>query len=207
MTKHALVDRNNNILEFRDYAPNTNQNNLASGKPRMLPVVTIQPAFNPVTHVQEGPTYEVEANRVVQRYINRQKNTVEIAAMIAEKDAAIEAEFARLYRLPITYTIGGIEYQFHANDQARENMTGVLQMYYEADRMGNPLPDPRTWTPLGSNDPISITRAELAVLAMLIGSRKDALHTIKKTKQKALADMTNPVLIDKVDPLIGWDIP
>lgn len=203
--RHALV-KNGEIVEFRNYAPIGNQNGLAAGKPRMVPVVTIQPAFNPVTHVQEGPAYEVEANRVVEHYTNRQKNPAEIAEMIAEKDAAIEAEFGRLYRLPITYTVGGVEYQFHANDQARENMTGVLQMYYEADRLLAPLPDPRTWTPLGSNDPIQITRAELAVLAMMIGARKDALHTIKKARQKALSAMTNPVLIDAVDPLAGWDL-
>jgi hypothetical protein len=203
--RHALV-KDGEFIEYRNYAPIGNQNNLAPGKPRMLPVVTIQPAFNPITHVQEGPVREVEANRVVERYTNRQKNPVEIAAMIAEKAAAIDAEFGRLYRLPITHTVGGVEYQFHADDQARENMTGVLQMYYEADRMGSPLPDPRTWTPFGSNDPIAITRAELAVLAMKIGARKDALHTTKKTRQKALAAMTNPVLIDAVDPLTGWDI-
>jgi hypothetical protein len=194
------------LLNFVSEAPNVDQGKLATGKPRILPVEIVTDEFDPISQVQEGPTYEVEETRVVKRFTSRAKNEGEIEAMKAAKDAAIEAEFVRLYCAPINHTVGGQEYTFHADAQARENITGVLQMYYEADRMGSPLPDPRTWTPFGSSDPISITRAELAVLGMMIGARKDALYTIKKARQKELAAMTDPAEIDVVDPQTGWDI-
>ena len=203
--RHALV-KDGEIVEFRNYAPNVDQSELANGKPRMLPVETVEDEFDPISQVREGPTYEIEEARVVARYTSRAKNQDEIAAMIAAKDAEIEAEFTRLYCAPVTYSVGGQEYQFHADTNARENITGVLQMYREAALVGLTLPDPRSWTPLGSADPIEISRAELAGLGITIGARKDALHTIKKARQKALALLTDPAEIDAVDPLTGWDI-
>lgn len=194
------------LLEFLYEAPNVNQSKLAPGKPRILPVERVEESFDPVSEVREGPSYEIEATRVVERYTSRAKNSNEVAAMIEAKDAAIEAEFARLYCLPIAHTVSGVEHQFHADAQARENITGVLQMYYEASQLGISLPDPRPWTPLGEGGPVQISRAELALLGMAIGQRKDALYVIKKTKQALLAAMTDPALIDAVDPLTGWDI-
>lgn len=204
--RHALV-KDGEIVEFREYAPNVDQSGLAPGKPRMLPVETVYDDYDPVSQARLGPTYTVESARVVERYASRAKNETEIAAMISGKDAEIEAEFMRLYCAPIAYSVGGVEYQFHADISARENITGVLQMYREAALVGVNLPDPRHWTPLGSDDPILITRAELAGLGISIGARKDQLHTIKKARQKALAAMTDPVEINAVDPTSGWDIP
>jgi len=203
--RHALV-KNGEIVEFRNYAPNVDQSELAEGKPRMLPVETIRDEYDPVSQVHEGPSYTVEADRVIERFTSRAKNQNEVAAMIAAKDAEIEAEFTRLYCAPIAYSVGGVEYTFHADTNARENITGVLQMYREAALVGLTLPDPRQWTPMGSADPIEISRAELAGLGITIGARKDALHTIKKARQKALAAMTDPAEIGAVDPITGWDI-
>lgn len=194
------------LLGFVSEEPNVDQSLLAPGKPRILPVETESDPFDPVTQVQEGPTYEFEEGRVVERFTSRAKNETEIAAMVAAKDAEIEAEFNRLYNLPIVHTVSGQEYTFHANAPARENITGVLQMYYEADRLGSALPDPRPWTPMGVTLPVQISRAELALLGMAIGQRKDALYTIKKTKQALLAMMSDPAEIDAVDPFTGWDI-
>lgn len=205
MSKWARV-LDGEIIGFVHEAPNVDQSLLAPGKPRILPMEVEADAFDPVSQVQEGPTYEVESARVVERYTSRAKNGDEIAAMIAAKDAAIEVEFVRLHNLPIVHEVGGVEYTFHADAPARENITGVLQMYYEADRLGSPLPDPRPWTPMGVVLPVQITRAELAMLGMAIGLRKDALYIIKKTKQAVLAAMTDPVEIDAVDPLTGWAI-
>lgn len=205
MTKYALI-QNNEILEFRNYAPNVNQSELPNHKPKMLVVEIEEEDFNPVSQIKEGPTYEIESFRVIEKYTSRDKNLEEIRAMIDRKNDEIENEFFRLYNLPILHEVSGVEYTFHADAQARENITGVLQMYYEADRLGPPLPDPRPWTPMGEGGPVQITRAELALLGMAIGIRKDALYTIKKTKQASLAIMTDPADIDAVDPLTGWEI-
>lgn len=204
MTIYAVV-KDGDVLGFRSQAPNVDQSTLAEGKPRILPVEREEDAFNPASEVLDGPTYEVEASRVVERFTARAKNSDEIAAMKAAKDAAIEAEFHRLYNLPITYSVGEAEYIFHANEQARENITGVLMAYREAADLSIPLPDPRTWVPMDSG-PISITRAQLAGLGIAIAARKDILFGIKKAKQVAVAALTDPVAIDAVDPLAGWDI-
>lgn len=203
--RYARV-KNSEIIDFVSETPNVNQNMLAPGKPRILPVETESDPFDTVTQVQEGPEYEIEAERVVERFTSRAKGSDEIEAMKAAKDAAIEAEFTRLFCAPITYSVGGQEYQFHADPSARENITGVLQMYREGALIGLTLPDPRTWTPVGTNDPIQISRAELAGLGITIGARKDGLHTLKKAKQKALWLLTDPADIHAVDPLDGWDL-
>lgn len=90
MTRHALV-RDGKIEEFRDYAPNVDQSKLAPGKPRMLPVVVENDAFDPVTQVREGPEIVVEAARVVERFTVRAKNADEIEAMRSAKVARIKA--------------------------------------------------------------------------------------------------------------------
>lgn len=202
--RYALV-KDGEIVEFRNYAPNVDQDELAPGKPRMLPVETLIAEFDPVAEVQQGPAYEVEAARVVERYTSRPKNPDEIAAMIAAKDAEIETEFARLCSEPIAYSVGGVEYQFHADAEARENIQGVLNMYNEGDRMGEPLPDPRMWKPKDGT-PVAITRDELAGLGIAIGQRKDELFVVKVTKQATLAALADPVDIDAFDPLSGWAV-
>lgn len=205
MTRWARV-KNGEVLGFVYEEPNVDQSTLAAGKPRILPVETESDPFDPISQVREGPTYEVEEARVVERFTSRPKNENEIAAMIAEKDAQIEAEFYRLYNLPIMHEVSGQEYEFHADGAARETIQGVLDMYNEGDRMCDPRPDPRPWTPKGEPAFVMITRNELALLGIAIGERKDALYVVKKTKQAALAAMTDPADIDAVDPLTGWEI-
>lgn len=199
--KHALV-KDGAIIEFRNYAPNADQSELAEGKPRMLPVEIAAAEFDPVSQVVEGPVYEVEETRVVERYTARAKNSDEVAEMKSAKHEETEAEFARLYCEPIAFTVDGVEYQFHADAEARENISGIVLLI----AIGAPIPNPRPWTPLGSMTPVDITHAELAGLGGAIAARKDALFTIKKAKQAALAELTEPVDVDAVDPLAGWEL-
>lgn len=203
--RYALV-KDNEVLEFRNYAPNVDQDLLPLGKPRMLPVVVVADECDTVSEVLNGPTYEIEAGRVVERYISRALTTEEIDARREAKGDALEVEFARLYCLPISYSVGGQTYVWHADTEARENITGVLQMYRESELIGVTLPDPRPWTPMGSTDPVQISRAELAGLGIAIGARKDAYHAIKKAKQAILAGLETPQDLDAFDPLAGWEI-
>lgn len=202
---HAVVLAGD-ITEYRQIDPVVldDQSLLPPHKPRILPVVAEDDAYDPVREVLGERTTEVESDRVVWRRTARAKNEGEIAGMIAEKDEAIEAEFTRLYNLPIDYEVGGETYTFHADEQARENITGVLMAYREAVGLGLSLPDPRPWTPMGEG-PISISRAQLAGLGIAIAARKDALFTIKKMKQAALSAMTDPTAIHAVDPAEGWE--
>lgn len=92
MSKYALVDTDDTILEFRDYAEPPVAVTSSDIKPRLLPVELDDVVFDPVSEVREGPTYIVEAARVVERYTKRLKNAQEIADMKAAKLAAVNAE-------------------------------------------------------------------------------------------------------------------
>lgn len=201
---YALV-KDGEVLEYRNYEPNVDQSELAPGKPRMLPVEEEVDEFDPVTEVLDPTTEVVEEQRVVLKRTKRAKNEDEIVAMQQEKDEAIEAKFKELYCGPIKFTVSGVEYDFNADTDARENIQGVLQMYREAELVGMTLPDPRPWTPMGSLSPISITRAELAGLGIAIGARKDQLFIAKKLKQLAVWETTDPVVIDAVEVDDGWE--
>jgi hypothetical protein len=69
---------------------------------------------------------------------------------------------------------------------------------------GVPVPDPRTWTPLGATDPVSITHAELVGLGAAIALRKEALFTIKKAREATLLGLTSAADIAAFDSDAGW---
>ncbi len=205
MSRHALVLNGEMIAGPRDFEPNVDQSELAEGKPRWLPVEVDEDAFDAISQVQEGPTYEVEAARIVERYTSRAKNADEIEEMRQQKDAAIESVFVQLCDAHIAYTVDDVEYMFHGDAEARENIMGILAMYNEAEAMGLPVPPTRNFNPVDTDDPIQMTRNDFRLLGMLIGQRKDVLHTIKKARQKAVKLMTDPTEIHAVDPTTGWE--
>ena len=171
----------------------------------MKPVVL--QLHDPVTEVRDGnpPAFVVEETQVLRVYPTRPKNEDEIADMVAEKDAAIEREFVDRYCAPIAFTVGGVEYLFHADEQGRENIQGVLQAYREAADLMMDLPDPRPWTPKDTAAPIMMARAEIAMLGIMIAARKDTLYGIKKAKQAAVAALTDPADIHAYDVTDGWE--
>lgn len=205
MSRHALV-QNGEIIGYRDYAPVGDQSKLAPGKPRQLPVVEVNAEYDPASQVREGPAVTIQAKKVVLTYTVRNKNDAELDAMRAEKFAEIEAAFQSRVQAPISFDVGGEIYTFHADQEAITNISGVLQAYTEAERIGldPPLPDPRRWTPKGSTSPITISRAQLALLGLAIAQRKDALFVIKKQKQAAVNAMTSGTEIEAYDTSEAW---
>lgn len=197
MTLHALV-RDGAVIERRNFTPIGDQTALPAHKPRWLPIVMEgQPEFDPVSESRDGPVVTVEATRVVETYSVRAKNEVEIAAMIAAKDAAIEAEFNARHTAPISFAVEGEVYQFHADSGAVENIMG-LAILVGAGIAQNP----RNWTPVDSADPVE--NVNVVILGAAIAARRDALFVIKKAKQKALALMTDPTEIAAYDVTAGW---
>jgi hypothetical protein len=200
MAWHAKV-LDGEILERRDFEP-SDQSKLADGKPRWLPIITERPEYDPVAQVLEGPQLVFERDQVIERYTAHVKSREEIDSMILRKDVAIEAEFNRRWQMAIAFPIGGKMYDWHADGDAVTNIMGVtLQI-----ALGVPVPDPRPWTPVGADEAIDVTHAELVGLGATIAQRKDRLFAIKKARQKALFEMTDPKEIDAVDPSEGWDI-
>lgn len=190
------------------------QSLLAEGKPRLYEMQSITDEYDPVTHTYDSLVVDIQEEnlKVVHHHRYRPKNEDEITAMKWEKDTAIESVYFTLYNAPIQLTVNGTEYTFHADQQARENITGILDMYNVQDRLiaqeieiENPINDPRPYNPMGTL-PIMISRDQIGCLGHAIGVRKDKLYTIKKTKQYLLWVMTDPADVHAVDPNTGWEI-
>jgi hypothetical protein len=103
----------------------------------------------------------------------------------ANADQQVEIEFHKRASASIAHTVGGLSYEWHADDEAVQNIMGVVLLIGS----GVPVPDPRPWTPKGSWTPVSITHAELIGLGAAIAARKDALFVTKKAKQAEIAEL------------------
>jgi hypothetical protein len=99
MSRHALV-KDGAILEYRDEAPNRDQTKLAAGKPRLLPIVVEdRPTYDPAKETLTGPTYVVEATRVIERYTVTSKTLAERKAQMLRqvsdlRDSKLTAGYA-----------------------------------------------------------------------------------------------------------------
>jgi hypothetical protein len=193
------------VLEYRTTPPNVNQSLLNRSKPKLLPVEIENESFDPVTQVREPYQVVVEPTRVVHRYTVRDKTEEEIAAMASAKCDQIEREFQRLSQLPISFEVGGHAYMWDADQEAIRNITGCLQAYVEGAAIAVTLSDPRSWTPVDSFSPVSISRNELRGLGLTIAGRKDALFVKKKIKEAAVTAMTAASDIIAYDVTTGWN--
>ena len=85
---------------------------------------------------------------------------------------------------PIVHVVGGLSYEWHADNDALQNIMGIVLLI----NSGVPVPDPRPWISLkGSSTSVSITHAELIGLGAAIAARKYALFVVKKAKQAEIA--------------------
>lgn len=198
---------NGEVLEYQDFAvPVDDQSKMASHKPKWLAVEVEGLEFNPVTQAC-SPDFQlvIERSRVVRRFTVRDKNADDLSAMRESKKYLLEAEFQRLWQLPIVFALGQTEYTWHADQEAVDNIMGCLMSYREGEAIGIDLPDPREWTPKDSIAPVTVSRAQLTGLGLTIAARKDALFAKKKEKQGELAALTDPAKIDAYDALADWD--
>ena len=90
MIEHALV-RDGQIVRHEMFSENAPAPVLAANKGAWLPVVTEDPAFNPITQVRGETEVVVEEGRVLITAAVRDKTDAEIAAMRAAKITAIKA--------------------------------------------------------------------------------------------------------------------
>ena len=91
--------------------------------------------------------------------------------------------------------MGGISYEWHADDDALQNIMGIVLLI----NSGVPVPDPRPWTPKGAWTPVGITHAELIGLGAAIAARKDSLFIAKKTKQTEIAGLDTVGAVEAFD--------
>lgn len=199
MTEYALV-KDGAVIEYRVTAPNVDQTQLASNKPRLLPVIEERPAYDQDSEVLDGPDTIISATQVTKRWTKRAKTQAEIDTMIASVDARIEREFEHRWTAPIAHTINGVDYMWHADRDAVTNIMGVM---LSAQAAGIGMETARTWTPVGSDVGVQVTIADVIALGLAIAQRKDALFATKKAKQAQLKTRS-PAEIAAYDVTVGW---
>lgn len=200
--EYALVSPTNEIVRVQRFAHPLENTDVSAHKhkPRWLPVVTVEPTFNALSHVRENERFTVGADQVVRDFPVRAKTPEEIAALRARKKAEIESEFQRRCDAPIVHEAGDDIFEWHADQAAVANISNVVLMI----AAGVPVPNPRPWTPKDSLVPVDITHAELIGLGVAIATRKDALFAKKKVKQAELAALNSAVEIADYDATEGW---
>lgn len=175
--KHALV-KDGEIVEFRHFAPNVDQLQLAEGKPRWLPVeIEGYEPFDPASEVRAGPVYTVDARRVVEEYTVLPKSEDDILTMKLDKVAAIKAEAQRriLEIMP------------------SHRQTNWLALKAEMDfRHG---PDPANW-------PADVQQAVSVVLPLW--DQIKALRVRSDAIEASLMALTTASAVDAFNPQAGW---
>lgn len=165
-------------------------------KPYLLPLEDTRPEVDTVAQVEEGPTVTILGDKVTRAWMVRAKNNTELAVLRAVADRRVDREFQARAKAPIAY----LDENWHADDEALQNIMGVVLMI----AAGVPVPNPRPWTPVGSLVPVDLTHAQLVGLGAVIAARKDALFVIKKAKQGAIAALTDAHEIADYDAAAGW---
>jgi len=175
----ALV-QNGVVLEYRaNEAVNTDQSQLAAGKPKLVPVVLENDAYNSVTQVREEPPQViVQAAQVIWRYTVRAKTVAEVDDMRQMKINVVHNEATQR----LTPKAGA------AGSQQLQALTALVQLLYKyTDRTAWSTPDKTTVTNM-------IKRVQDA----------QSMRVAEDDKVTALQALTDPTAIDAFDPAANW---
>ena len=124
---------NNTILGYEEFAgPIDNQAALPPSKPKLLPVVQVNAAYNAVTQMREGPVVAIETARVTWTYTVRPKTTAEVNDMRQLKLNDVHSEAT----IRLTPKAGA------AGSQQLDALTKLVQLMYKyTDRTAWSQPD------------------------------------------------------------------
>ena len=177
MTEYALVI-DGAVIEYRNYAPNVDQTKLANSKPRMLPVVRVNDAYDPVSQNRTGPVVTVSTTQVTWTYTVTAKTVGEIDAMRSAKHNELQHEFAR--RLSLIVPPGA---------QFALFLTGLMGILGTGlNRAAWPAPIKNIFDPLYT----------------LATSQGSALHATWLAKEAEVAALTTAASINAYDVTVGW---
>ncbi len=143
------------------------------------------------------PEITIEDARILRTYFSRPITNEELQERKDLLLASVETAFQTRCKAPIAY----LDYSWHADDEAVQNIMGVVLLI----AVGAPVPNPRPWTPVGQLTPISLTHAQLIGLGGLIAYRKDVLFVIKKQKQAEVSLLTTMNELNSYDVDQGWE--
>ncbi len=205
MSRYALV-KDGAILGYRDAAPNVDQNELHPAKPRLLPVVVERPEFDPQTEQLTGPTYDVEADRVVERYTVQPRP---LDQRKAEMLVAVQSERDRRIRLPFAFA----GHTFDYDDQSQKRITGAAALAGFALTVGGKQPGDLLWH--GGDTPFVWIAADNALVQMdalmcfglgQAAAAWESAHIFAaKAMKNAIEAAQDHAALDAIDISAGWE--
>ncbi len=177
MTQYALV-KDNEILEFRNYAPNVDQKLLAEGKPKMLEVIDEPPEHDSQVQYLEK-TYDVKEDVVIVVYTIIEKSSEDITKLVSKKIQQVKDEARRRI------------YEILLDHQQINAMAKGLEMLL---RYGSPQDG------LWPDD----QQKKIAGLIAKWNTIEAIRHKSDELEAKLLA-LESTKEISAFDPLAGWD--
>lgn len=99
-----------------------------------------------------------------------------------------------------TINIGGVEYQFGADRETRENIIGLNT----AIAVGVSIANPRPYFPKGALAPIMLTHADFALIGGALLAVKDAYMTAYLTHKATIMSLTDGATVLAYDLNTGW---
>lgn len=175
---YALVSKDKEILEFRDYAPNIDQKLLHPDKPKMLKVVDELPEYDSQVQYLEK-TYDITEDVVTVVYTIVDKSPEEITNLVSSKIQKIKDEARRrIYEILLDH------------QQINAMAKGLEMLLRHGFPDGGKWPDEQQKKITGLLDKWSTIEA--------IRHRSDQLEA------KLLA-LESTKEISTFDPLEGWD--
>lgn len=191
MSRYALV-KDGAILEYRAAAPNFDQTKLAAGKPRLLPVeVEDRPEYDPAKQTLTGPTYVVEATRVIERYTVANKTLAERKAemLIALADKRWQVETGGV-------TLGGLTIPTDRDTQSIVDR--AVKGFADGDITG--LVDFKTAAGF-----VQIDEATMRAIKAAGAQHIQACFTREKNLTAAINGAATHAALDAVDIDDGWE--
>jgi hypothetical protein len=176
MTEYALI-KAGAIAEFRQIVDGSNiVVGVHATKPYLLPVVVVDPAFNAVTQVREGPVHTIEATRVLRTFTVRAKTQAEVDAMKVAKVDAVRFEGNRRMNLLVLMS------------KQIQALTVLVRLLYLHT-------DTSTW-PAGQQTIVTALMARLLEVQSLRQREDDKVAEVQA--------LTTPVQIAAYDVAAGW---
>lgn len=166
---------------------------------------SIGPAGGQIGDIWNGVSYSTPAPEISEHLITLGYEDWSNPGALEDARAFKVAEIQRCFDTKsvahISFTLeDATTHDFHADSAAIENILGVVTMI----NAGVPVPNPRTWTPVGSLTPVNMTHNDLIGLGAAIAARKDALFIYKKTLEAQIAAETDGDTIMQLDVTTGW---
>lgn len=194
MPEYALIDPDGSTIlkthVLLDDAP-TPRADLHPDKPFYLPVVEVQPTYDPTWQALGEMSETVEAEQVTRTWTVVEQD---VAVLRAAKMAEIDAQFAQRTYAPVTYGAN----DFETDDTARKRINNAI-MLMQAGK----LPSPIAWATYQTVAMVDLTTDDLLNIAALVAVREQTLFGKYASIVSSLPATAEALA--GFDTSVGWD--